>query len=208
MGSNFDLVAELDRAATAIEAAKIAAIVAIEDDAAYADMFQVEERLQKIILRSVRASAVLADMPPRQILSICWKAFPSDEEWQYTRQKIVDAVLAERATLSEQDAPSETTPPNTTGELDEFHIFELPVEESNGTIIEERVTGTLLAVHAAREALVILTAAGNVVVYDPDNLKLHLLDDPVEQLRDWLDRDGYIAAVSALGETPVVDSDL
>jgi hypothetical protein len=64
------------------------------------------------------------------------------------------------------------------------------------------VTGWLLAGEN-----VFMTVAGDVVAYDSDELKLYVLNDPVEDLRGWLDRDKYIEAVSALGLTPVLDPD-
>jgi hypothetical protein len=93
---SIEIVGELDRAATAIELAKRAAGVAAGNPSADEDLLgELNDKLQLIVLWSVRAAALASGHSPREILSICWKAFPSDEEWKRTRQRIIDEVLAE-----------------------------------------------------------------------------------------------------------------
>jgi hypothetical protein len=88
--------------------------------------------------------------------------------------------------LSERDALASL--------LGSMETIELDLEDRVG-----RFRGTELAKG------VYLHEDGRVLWYDEHKLRLHVLEDPVEDLRAILDEDEYVGAVSSLGLTPVVE---
>jgi hypothetical protein len=92
--------------------------------------------------------------------------------------------------------------------LEDAGTHELRVENSDGIEYVGRITGTLIGQSRQGDVQFFLTAEERVVVYHEEKLTYQLLDDPVDELRNWLDEDEYVDAVVALGETPVVDLDL
>ena len=107
---------------------------------------------------------------------------------------------AVREELERRDAVAET--------LSDVQTHELAIEnEETGYAYTGRVTGTVIARNysGTQETRVYLTDDERVLVYDGQNLRYYVLEDPVEELRGWLDDENYAAALYAIGERPVVD---
>ena len=86
--------------------------------------------------------------------------------------------------------------------LNSPQTFELSLEgESKGYV--GRVTGKCIA--EGPDVQVFLTDDERVLVYDARRLSYWVVENPEEELRDWLDDDGYASALGALGLTAVVD---
>ena len=80
--------------------------------------------------------------------------------------------------------------------------YEVDLETKDGVAFRGRITGTVLD---PGSGTVFLTSDERVIVYDEKRCAIHELQDPEEDLRDWLSGDEYIAALAALGITAVVD---
>jgi post-segregation antitoxin (ccd killing protein) len=87
--------------------------------------------------------------------------------------------------------------------LEEVAEHQILFEDSSGRTIKGRLTGTLIGEDKRTQAF--LTDDQRVIVYELDKLRYQELADPENELRDWLDDDGYIDAMIALGLEPVVD---
>jgi hypothetical protein len=82
--------------------------------------------------------------------------------------------------------------------------YEVTIEGESG-VYTGRITGKEIAYQERGEVTVYLTDDNRVIAHDGEKLDYHVLEDPVDDLRDWLDDDAYAAALYALGEKPVID---
>jgi len=91
--------------------------------------------------------------------------------------------------------------------LEAARLVKLNLEDPDtGRVYVGRFTGTRIADSNRAEVYLVDGEEENaVVLYEPENLRKWVLDDPEEDLRGWLDEASYIAAMNALGITPEVD---
>lgn len=82
-------------------------------------------------------------------------------------------------------------------------VHALRLENQNGDGYVGRLDATLIATTGDLE--VFLASDERVILYDASNLRYSDIEDPAAELEDLLDRDAYIEAMSALGETAEVD---
>ena len=80
------------------------------------------------------------------------------------------------------------------------------LEDSDGNQYVARISGVQIAVGPHDEE-VYVTDKENVLVYDVNNTRYWIADDPAEDLR-FLHAGEYSDAMHALGETPVIDLDV
>jgi post-segregation antitoxin (ccd killing protein) len=76
------------------------------------------------------------------------------------------------------------------------------IVSDGGVTYTGRFTGTLIA--GGNDVDVYLTTDKRTLVYDRAAAQIRQVDDP-EDLREWLDLDGYVIALEALGAKPVID---
>ena len=82
---------------------------------------------------------------------------------------------------------------------------EVKLTLDDGTI--GRFTGTEIAHGESSDVTVYVTENENVVAYEPDRRRYTVIEDPEEDLGEYLKRDpeAYVTAARALGFTPVID---
>lgn len=88
--------------------------------------------------------------------------------------------------------------------LSDVETHEVFLEDKDGRTYTGRITGRLIADDPG-DIEVYLTVDERVLVYDGGRSEYWVLNNPVEQLRGWLTDAAYFEAITALGETPVVD---
>ncbi len=83
---------------------------------------------------------------------------------------------------------------------------DITLDLEDGTI--GRFTGTLIG--SGHDVEIYLSEAGNVVAYDAGKQRFNVVDNPEEDLANWLphDPEEYVNAMRALGLTAVVDLDI
>jgi post-segregation antitoxin (ccd killing protein) len=91
--------------------------------------------------------------------------------------------------------------------LNNVETYELDLEDEDGRAYTGRVTGSHLvtASNTRGHAEVYVTEDERVIAYDGMKRRYWVLDNPVEDLRDWLPEGVYAEVLHSLGETPVVD---
>ena len=90
--------------------------------------------------------------------------------------------------------------------LNDVQVHEVEIEDSDGQFWTGRITGTCIAQDNDKgEVEVYLTDDERVIVYDGRRRQYHEINDPENELRDWLWPAGYTDALLALGMTPVID---
>ena len=85
---------------------------------------------------------------------------------------------------------------------------EVYVEDRDGRGYTGRITGRSIAATEDHEEIeVFLTTDERVIVYYGKKNEYHVLDNPAEELREWLSDApaAYFDAMTALGEEPVMD---
>jgi hypothetical protein len=82
--------------------------------------------------------------------------------------------------------------------------FELALEK-DGRAYKGRLTGARIASHESRDVDVYLTDDERVIVHDIKRGDYWEIEDPGEELRNWLDDESYFEAMGRLGQEPVVD---
>lgn len=87
--------------------------------------------------------------------------------------------------------------------LDATIEVEVNLVDEEGRDYVGRFMGTRIAMSDRHE--VYLSEDRNVVVYDSDELRHWIADEPEDSLRDVLDEDAYRDAMHALGVKPKVD---
>ncbi len=80
--------------------------------------------------------------------------------------------------------------------------LEVDLEDEEGRPYTGRFAGVVLA--EDRNATVYLADDERIMVYDDRKCAVHEIDNPEEELRDWLDDDAYVEAIHTLGLRPVV----
>lgn len=103
-----------------------------------------------------------------------------------------------RARIAEEDAVATT--------LKDAEVVKLRLENEEGHAYVGRITGALIAEQAELE--VYLTDEENVVVYDSGKRRYWVLNDPADQLADYVTGDALIEAMTALGLEAEVDLDI
>jgi post-segregation antitoxin (ccd killing protein) len=84
--------------------------------------------------------------------------------------------------------------------LEQAEEIRFSFEDRDGRLVTGRVSGKWLG------ESVILTEDERLIVVDRDNLRYWEIEgDPEEALRDLLNEEDYIEAMTALGITPIVD---
>ena len=89
--------------------------------------------------------------------------------------------------------------------LKDVQVYEIHVQDADGRGYVGRITGKEIAHDEAAEATVYLTDDERVIVHDGKNGRHWEIEDPAEELREWLNDAAYCDAMGALGETPVID---
>lgn len=85
-------------------------------------------------------------------------------------------------------------------------IVTLDLQDRDGRAYKGRITASRIAQTDRVE--VYLTPEEKVVVYDLDQLRYDVVEDPEEELVDLLRDDDYLEVMNALGIVPTVDLDL
>lgn len=87
--------------------------------------------------------------------------------------------------------------------VENAELVKLPIEDQHGRRYTIRFAGTRLAYAGNIE--VYQTDDERFIVYDAHHLNYSEVDDPEEDLPDWLNQDEYIDVMNALGVTPEID---
>jgi hypothetical protein len=85
--------------------------------------------------------------------------------------------------------------------------FELRISAERG-YYTGRIRGAKIAGSDRGDVEVFLTENENVVVYDTNKETYTVVEDPEDDLRNWLDDEAYVEAMSALGLEATVDLDV
>lgn len=88
--------------------------------------------------------------------------------------------------------------------LEGARTVELEIEDPRrGGVVTGRFTGREIG--GSGDATVYVTEDGRVLAYDEKRLRVQEVEDPAEELRDWLPEEEYFEAMSQLGLRPVVE---